>query len=358
MGSCLSVSGASASVDAFDESSSNSSSRTASDYNMEMRLHRVPGRLFLNCSSQVASLFCKQGRKGINQDAMLLWDNFSSNKDTVFCGVFDGHGPHGHMVAKKLRDSFPLKLIAQWNLLHPNNNSSSNNNSDTPCAVAPGNIGTLRDSFVKACKVMDRELKVQHQIDCSCSGSTGLTLLKQGQDLVIANVGDSRAVLATQDRSNGSLVAVQLSTDHKPHLPREAERIRICKGRVFSIKNESGIPRVWLPNIDSPGLAMSRAFGDFCLKDFGVISVPDFSYHRLTQRDQFVWDVLSNEEAVAIISSAPRSSAARMLVEAAIHAWKTKLPLTKVDDCSVVCLFFHSDSDSDSLRLEPQQNHQ
>lgn len=119
-------------------------------------------------------------------------------------------------------------------------------------------------------------------------GGTGVTLLKQGQDLVIANVDDSRAVLATQDRSNGSLIAVQLSTDHKPHLPREAERIRICKGRVFSIKNESGIPRVWLPNIDSPGLAMSRAFGDFCLKDFGVISVPDFSYHRLTQRDQFV----------------------------------------------------------------------
>ncbi|KHN37255.1 Hypothetical protein glysoja_013470, partial [Glycine soja] len=144
-------------------------------------------------------------------------------------------------------------------------------------------------------------------------GGTGVTLLKQGHDLVIANVDDSRAVLATQDRSNGSLIAVQLSTDHKPHLPREAERIRICKGRVFAIKNEPGIARVWLPNIDSPGLAMSRAFGDFCLKDFGVISAPDFSYHRLTQRDQFVvlatdgvCDVLSNEDAVTIVASAPR----------------------------------------------------
>ncbi|RZB89818.1 putative protein phosphatase 2C 6 [Glycine soja] len=58
---------------------------------------------------------------------------------------------------------------------------------------------------------------------------------------------------------------------------------------------------------------MSRAFGDFCLKDFGVISAPDFSYHRLTQRDQFVvlatdgvCDVLSNEDAVTIVASAPR----------------------------------------------------
>lgn len=71
-------------------------------------------------------------------------------------------------------------------------------------------------------------------------------------------------------------------------LSGEAERIRICKGRVFALKSEPWISRVWLPNVNSPGLAMSRAFGDFCLKDFGIISVPDFSYHRLTHRDQFV----------------------------------------------------------------------
>lgn len=46
--------------------------------------------------------------------------------------------------------------------------------------------------------------------------------------------------------------------------------------------------RVWLPNNDSPGLAMARAFGDFCLKDFGLISVPEISYRRLTERDEFI----------------------------------------------------------------------
>lgn len=40
----------------------------------------------------------------------------------------------------------------------------------------------------------------------------------QGHDLVIGNVGDSRAVLATRDE-NGSLVAVQLTIDLKPNLP-------------------------------------------------------------------------------------------------------------------------------------------
>ncbi|BAT83114.1 hypothetical protein VIGAN_04021800 [Vigna angularis var. angularis] len=63
---------------------------------------RVPGRMFSNGSSEVASMFCKQGRKGINQDAMLIWENFCSKEDTIFCGVFDGHGPYGHKVAKKI----------------------------------------------------------------------------------------------------------------------------------------------------------------------------------------------------------------------------------------------------------------
>lgn len=71
-------------------------------------------------------------------------------------------------------------------------------------------------------------------------------------------------------------------------LTEEAERIRKCKGRVFALQDEPEVARVWLPNNDSPGLAMARAFGDFCLKDFGLISVPDISYRRLTEKDEFV----------------------------------------------------------------------
>ena len=68
----------------------------------------------------------------------------------------------------------------------------------------------------------------------------------------------------------------------------EAERIRGCKGRVLALKNEPHIQRVWLPNEDLPGLAMSRAFGDFLLKDYGIIAVPDVTSHPITSNDQFV----------------------------------------------------------------------
>lgn len=68
----------------------------------------------------------------------------------------------------------------------------------------------------------------------------------------------------------------------------EAERIRKCRGRVFALKEESHIERVWLPYDDSPGLAMSRAFGDFVLKNNGIICIPEVSHHRITPNDAFL----------------------------------------------------------------------
>lgn len=56
-------------------------SRTSSfEYWRNEPLHRIADRIFLNGSSQVASLFTQQGKKGTNQDAMIVWEvrSFSS----------------------------------------------------------------------------------------------------------------------------------------------------------------------------------------------------------------------------------------------------------------------------------------
>ncbi|KAA8533407.1 hypothetical protein F0562_031159 [Nyssa sinensis] len=388
MGSCLSIesrsplpSSPTSTLGIKKRKSSNKrlGSRSSSlGYRREEQLHRIPGRMFLNGSSQVASLFTQQGKKGTNQDAMIVWENFGSRTDAVFCGVFDGHGPFGHMVAKRVRDSLPLKISSHWEVSIKSDdvlkeislNSTGSMNSDDVSFISADEesrvsidveetekhseiFQTLKESFLKAFKVMDKELRMYTNIDCFCSGTTAVTLVKQGQDLVIGNVGDSRAVLGTRDKDD-SLVAVQLTVDLKPNLPAEADRIRKCKGRVFSLRDEPEVARVWLPNNDSPGLAMARAFGDFCLKDFGLISVPEISYRRLTEKDEFVvlatdgiWDVLSNKEVVDIVASAQtRSSAARALVESAVRGWRYKYPTSKVDDCAVVCLFLDSKTDN------------
>uniref|UniRef100_A0A7N0TEH5 protein-serine/threonine phosphatase n=2 Tax=Kalanchoe fedtschenkoi TaxID=63787 RepID=A0A7N0TEH5_KALFE len=351
------------------------SARGRCDNSKYGELHRIPGRLFGNGSSDMACLFTQQGRKGTNQDAMLVWENFNSKSDITFCGVFDGHGPYGHLVARKVRDSLPLILSTQWkanlscdnNVLdndgsaHGSTNSEENAsiNLDVECHETldsekseelPDEHLPLKQSLLKAFKLMDKELKLHPTIDCFCSGSTAVTLIKQGQELVLGNIGDSRAVLATRDDDN-SLIAQQLTVDLKPNLPKEAARIQQCNGRVFALQDEPEVARVWLPNSDSPGLAMARAFGDFCLKDFGLISVPDVYYRRLTERDEFiilatdgVWDVLSNKEAVDIVASAPsRTTAARALVDCANRAWRLKYPTSKNDDCAVVCLFLQQE---------------
>ncbi|GMH10354.1 hypothetical protein Nepgr_012195 [Nepenthes gracilis] len=328
----------------------------------------------------------KQGKKGTNQDAMIVWENFCSRNDTIFCGVFDGHGPYGHMVAKRVRDSLPLKLSSQWEVTQKSQevlrelslNSNSMNSEDASFASADEEsrpsidreetkkhsetFQTLKDSFLKAFKVMDRELKVQASIDCFCSGTTAVTLIKQDQFLVIGNLGDSRAVLGTRDQYN-SLIAVQLTVDHKPNLPAEAERIRKHRGRVFALRDEPEVARVWLPTSNAPGLAMARAFGDFCLKNFGLVSVPDLSYRRLTHHDEFIvlatdgiWDVLSNKEVVDLVASAPtRSTAARLLVETAVRAWKMKYLTSKIDDCAVICLFLDSSKNNISVALNANE---
>ncbi|CAI9760342.1 unnamed protein product [Fraxinus pennsylvanica] len=348
----------------------------------ERALHQIQGRLFSSGANSISCLYTQQGKKGTNQDAMIVWENFCtrSNTNAIFCGVFDGHGPFGHMVARKVRDSLPLLLREEWEAKSDIEQITAGENGNHAGMLRfeefmdgdgfdsievddneklPEMHMPLKRSILKAFKLMDKELKLHPTIDCFCSGTTAVTLIMQGQDLIIGNIGDSRAVLATRDEDN-SLMAVQLTVDLKPNLPREAARIQKCKGRVFALQDEPEVARVWLPNSNSPGLAMARAFGDFCLKDFGLISIPDVYYHNITTGDEFVvlatdgvWDVLSNKEAVEIVASAPgHATAARALVDCATRAWRLKYPTSKNDDCAVVCLFLQQVSGANVARAQ------
>lgn len=55
--------------------------------------------------------------------------------------------------------------------------------------------------------------------------------------------------------------------------------------------------------------------------------------------------MISNQEAVQIVSSAPdKEKSAKRLVECAARAWKQKRKGIAMDDISAVCLFFQSSS--------------
>lgn len=108
------------------------------------------------------------------------------------------------MVAKRVRDSLPLKLSQYWegNISSGDvlkeislNTAGSMNSEDTSLASpdeeprasidlgeaekCPEIFQTLKESFLKAFKIMDRELRLQPSFDCFCSGTTAVTLVKQ-----------------------------------------------------------------------------------------------------------------------------------------------------------------------------------
>ncbi|KAM7478404.1 hypothetical protein LguiA_026617 [Lonicera macranthoides] len=310
-------------------------------------LLKSSGIVNLDGSKNFASVCSRRGEKGVNQDCCLVWEEFGCQDDMMFCGIFDGHGPWGHYVAKRVRASMPSSLLCNWQEALVE--AALDPNLDLESEKKHHRFDIWKHSYLKTCVAVDQELEQHRKIDSFYSGTTALTIVRQGELMIVANVGDSRAVLGTTCDA-GSIVAVQLTVDFKPNLPQEAERIMQCKGRVFCLEDEPGVHRVWLPDEESPGLAMSRAFGDYCVKDFGLISMPEVTERQITSRDQFVvlasdgvWDVVSNQEAVEIVSrTEDRAKAAKKLVECAVKAWKHKRRGIAIDDISAICLFLHS----------------
>lgn len=81
-----------------------------------------------------------------------------------------------------------------------------------------------------------------------------------------------------------------LTTDHKPDIPEEKERILKAGGRVHSYKGTEGEnlgpERVWLKTEDSPGLAMSRSIGDGQAHSVGVVADPGKNFLLKVCRDK------------------------------------------------------------------------
>jgi serine/threonine protein phosphatase PrpC len=154
------------------------------------------------------------------------------------------------------------------------------------------------------------------------SGACCVAAYIENNVLVIANVGDSRAVLCHAGKARA------LSSDHKPQ--RDSERLRIMKmgGYIARSRNEvtECFPgqyalRDFCANLCgahiSPyrvypgGLAVARAIGDIGLKEYKVYSAePEVTVTMLTPQDEFlvlacdgVWDVLSSELVIDVAKS-------------------------------------------------------
>ncbi|GAB4819083.1 hypothetical protein N2152v2_006129 [Parachlorella kessleri] len=283
-----------------------------------------------------------------NQDTCCATEQLGGHADQHFFGVFDGHGECGSECAVFAKEKIPHLLAKDKNL-----------------ATVPEHA--LHSTMVAVNWQLHRS-----NIDDSLSGSTACAALVKGSTMYVANVGDSRAVLA--EVKAGKLVARDLTWDQTPFREDECERVLKAGARVLTLDQLEGIkdpevrcwtneadcdgdpPRLWAPGGVYPGTAFTRSIGDAgklsppscqgSAEDIGVIADPEITIVKLQADQPFailatdgVWEFISSQKAVDIVSrcSSPYE-AAKAVVAAAYKMWLQHE--TRTDDITCLVLFF------------------
>jgi len=153
--------------------------------------------------------------------------------------------------------------------------------SDETSAPADGSLGPIGDARI------------------SGTTATVALLLPNPRCLVVAHVGDSRAVLGTRrrDQRPAQWRVNDLTRDHKPDLAEERARIEERGAQVLTVGTPPNTTtRVFTPFQTWPSINMSRSLGDLHAHTQGVSQTPDVSV--LEQ----LWNP-SLEEAILVIAS-------------------------------------------------------
>lgn len=95
----------------------------------------------------------------------------------AFCGVFDGHGKNGHIVSKMVRNRLPSLVLGQKNMISKTKPNQGGENGDE--SPPSDEFCKWKEACISAFKVMDKEVKLQESLDCSCSGTTAVVVIKQ-----------------------------------------------------------------------------------------------------------------------------------------------------------------------------------
>ncbi|KAL3853952.1 hypothetical protein ACJMK2_013246 [Sinanodonta woodiana] len=250
------------------------------------------GKLIPRIPLEVVGTASLIGRRKVNEDR---WVVKQLTKDILYFGIFDGHG--GLDVVDYTSQHMEEHLC--FELTQTNDLSK-----------------VLDHAFVNLNNVITRHLAYYNTgQDHSMMGTTAtVCLLRNSIELVVGNVGDSRAVLSREGH------AKRLSHDHEAQDINEAARIKEYGGTV--VENSLGTLLV------NGRLTMTRSIGDVELKQFGVLAHPYIRSIEVKHgKDSFLVlmtdglsYVLSDQEICdIIISSSIPSEAASLVADQALQ---------------------------------------
>ncbi|NXK91827.1 PPM1K phosphatase, partial [Formicarius rufipectus] len=188
------------------------------------------------------------GKRKENEDR---FDYSQLTEDILYFAVYDGHGG---AAAADFCDKYMEKYIKEF------------------LAEEENLENVLSKAFLEINKAYERHANLSADATLLNSGTTAtVALLRDGIELVVASVGDSRALLCRKGK------AMKLTIDHTPERKEEKERIKKCGG--FVSWNSLGQPHV------NGRLAMTRSIGDLELKNSGVIAQPETKKVQLHHAD-------------------------------------------------------------------------
>jgi serine/threonine protein phosphatase PrpC len=256
-----------------------------------------------------------------------------------FAALFDGHnGAHaatesvGQMcdvIARKMADAIAARQSASASAGAGVGGATADLASDLP-SILYESFEAMNKLVRSKAEALQAEAEAEQTLfetfaQPSVGGTTAIVCVLQGSRAHIAGVGDSRCVLARGGR------ALRVTTDHKPRLPAEEERIIeaggfVNRGRVHGI------------------LSVSRALGDFEFAPY-VLAEPHVITFALCPEDRVLvlasdglWDVISDQEAVDMalrVGTGPEGdevAAGQFLVDEALRRGSR-------DNVSVLCIF-------------------
>ncbi|WJX28205.1 [pyruvate dehydrogenase (acetyl-transferring)]-phosphatase [Trifolium repens] len=272
-----------------------------------------------------------------------------TGSDSVFVGVYDGHGgPDASLFVNNHLFNHLIRIAKE------NDSISEDIIRNAVTATEDGFMTLVRRSF---------EIKPL----IAAMGSCCLVGVIWKGTLYIANLGDSRAVIGSIGRSN-KIVAKQLTKEHNAckadirtelrSLHPDDSQIVVMKHGTWRVKGIIQVSRsIGDAFLKQPEFSFDPSFPKFHLSDpirRPVLSAePSMCSIVLQPNDQFVifasdglWEHMTNQEAAEIVHSNPRTGIARRLLQTALNEAARKSEVSYNDLLKVekgTRRFFHDD---------------
>ena len=204
-----------------------------------------------------------RGYRDYMEDKSRVVQNINGDKNShLFC-LFDGHG--GVSVSQFLQDNFYKYFKEMLPMSNP------------------------QENFKELFNIIDNKIKDLNLLNIGSTACIIYITKENGKKVLYsANIGDTRSVLISSNDYK------RLSYDHRATDTNEYNRIVQSGGIVFA-------GRVY------GTLMLSRAFGDWELKTYGVISEPHVTKININENDKYVimasdgiWDVLDDADVYEI----------------------------------------------------------